>query len=62
MKSLHSIPALRRMASAIIWFEPPGTALRDPVRFLAYAMTKYDVFHFWARPHEDAKPNTIIPQ
>ena len=38
MKPLHSIPALRRLARAIIWFEAPGKALRDPVRFLAYAM------------------------
>ena len=39
MKALHTIPALRRLAPAIIWFEPPGRALRDPVRFLIYAMT-----------------------
>lgn len=31
-------PALRRLARRVIWFEPPGKALADPVRFLCYLM------------------------
>jgi hypothetical protein len=39
MKALGEIPALRKLAAAIVWFEPPQVSLGDPVRFLAYAMT-----------------------
>jgi hypothetical protein len=39
MKDLRQIPALQKLAPAIVWFEPPQEALRDPVRFLVYAMT-----------------------
>jgi hypothetical protein len=39
MKDLSRIHALQKLASAVIWFEPSETALRDPVRFLVYAMT-----------------------
>ena len=38
MKPLTSNPELRKIAASIIWFEPPETALRDRLRFLAYAM------------------------
>jgi len=27
------------VARHVVWFEPPEQALRDPVRFMAYAMT-----------------------
>ncbi len=39
MKELHRIPALRKLAPGIVWFEPPDMSLRNPVRFLVYAMT-----------------------
>ncbi len=26
------------MARRIVWFEPPAQALKDPIRFMAYAM------------------------
>lgn len=39
MKALHRIPALRKLAPGIVWFEPPDTSLRNPARFLVYAMT-----------------------
>ena len=39
MKSLDRIPELLRLAPGIVWFETPTSALRDPVRFLVYAMT-----------------------
>lgn len=39
MKPLSCTPELRAVAERVIWFEPPETALADPVRFLAYAMT-----------------------
>ncbi len=39
MRTLHRIPALRKFAPGIVWFEPPDISLRNPVRFLVYAMT-----------------------
>lgn len=39
MKTLHRIPALRKLAPGIVWFEPPDKSLRNPTRFLVYAMT-----------------------
>lgn len=39
MKSLPHTPELLRAARRIIWFEPPETALSEPYRFAAYAMT-----------------------
>jgi hypothetical protein len=36
-----------QVARRVVWFEPPGQALADPIRFMAYAMT-------YAR-HEDMK-------
>lgn len=29
----------QRIAQRIIWFEPPETALAEPIRFMAYAMS-----------------------
>jgi hypothetical protein len=29
---------IRAVARRIVWFEPPSRALRDPIRFMAYAM------------------------
>jgi hypothetical protein len=29
-----------RVARRVVWFEPPEEALADPVRFMAYAMTR----------------------
>lgn len=39
MKALKNIPAVRRLAANIMWFEAPATSLRDEARFLIYAMT-----------------------
>jgi hypothetical protein len=38
MKPIPVTPEMLRVASNIIWFEPPEQALADPVRFMAYAM------------------------
>jgi hypothetical protein len=38
MKGLTQIPALRKVAKQIIWFEPPAISLRNVKRFLIYAM------------------------
>ena len=29
-----------RLARRLVWFEPPATALADPVRFMAYAFAR----------------------
>jgi len=39
MKPLPFSDDLLAVAPRVIWFEPPGRALADPVRFLAYLMT-----------------------
>jgi hypothetical protein len=39
MKQLPLTRDLIDLAPRIIWFEPPETALADPIRFLAYLMT-----------------------
>ena len=39
MKKLTLTDELTRVASRVLWFEPPARALSDPVRFLTYAMT-----------------------
>jgi hypothetical protein len=39
VKDLPRTPALLAVARRVVWFEPPETALADPVRFLAYAMS-----------------------
>jgi len=38
MKSLPLTKIMCDVAARVIWFEPPETALADPVRFIAYAM------------------------
>ncbi len=39
MKAIPVTPETLAMARRVIWFEPPETALSDPVRFMAYAMS-----------------------
>ncbi|HEV7983112.1 MAG TPA: hypothetical protein VGP86_09475 [Xanthobacteraceae bacterium] len=39
MKPLPHNADLLDLAPRVIWFEPPGQALADPARFLAYVMT-----------------------
>ena len=39
MKHLTRTDELTKVASRVLWFEPPAKALSDPVRFLTYAMT-----------------------
>ena len=47
MNAIPVTPLTLELARRVIWFEPPETALSDPVRFMAYAMT-------YAR-HEDMR-------
>jgi hypothetical protein len=39
VKPIPVNPETERVAQRVIWFEPAATALADPVRFMAYAMT-----------------------
>jgi len=39
LNPLPNTPELRAVSRRVIWFEDPETALADPVRFAAYAMT-----------------------
>ena len=39
MKPLPSTPEFKTLSRRVIGFEKPEQALRDPVRFMAYAMT-----------------------
>lgn len=39
MKALPLTPELERVARRMLWFVEPSTALADPIRLLAYAMT-----------------------
>ena len=39
MKPLPHNPDLLDVAPRVVWFEPPDTALANPIRFLAYLMT-----------------------
>ena len=39
MKPFPHNPDLLKLASRVLWFEPPERALAEPVRFLAYVMT-----------------------
>jgi hypothetical protein len=39
MKPLPHNADLLKLASRVLWFEPPERALAEPVRFLAYVMT-----------------------
>jgi hypothetical protein len=38
MINLLSVPEIVALAPRIIWFEPAETSLKDPARFMAYAM------------------------
>lgn len=38
MTPIPLTPETEAIARRIIWFEPPATALQDPIRFMAYAM------------------------
>ncbi|TVQ83943.1 MAG: hypothetical protein EA357_04365 [Micavibrio sp.] len=38
MKQIACTPEIADAAQRIVWFEPPEEALKDPVRFMAYAM------------------------
>lgn len=39
MSHIPATPRMLEIARRVVWFEEPGKALEDPVRFLAYAMT-----------------------
>jgi hypothetical protein len=39
MRSIFLTPEIAAVAQRVIWFEDAGSALADPVRFLAYVMT-----------------------
>jgi hypothetical protein len=39
MKPLPPNDDLLKVARGVIWFEPPESALSNPIRFLAYLMT-----------------------
>ena len=39
VKKLTLTDELTKVASRVLWFEPPENTLSDPVRFLTYAMT-----------------------
>ncbi len=39
MKKLTLTDELTKVASRVLWFEPPAKALSDQIRFLTYAMT-----------------------
>ena len=54
MKALKDIPAVRRLAANIMWFEAPAMSLRDEKRFLIYAMTH-------ATTHELAVLRRYVP-
>lgn len=40
MKPIPLTPETEAIARRLVWFEPPSTALADPVRFMAYAMAR----------------------
>jgi hypothetical protein len=39
MNSLPLTPDIAEMAARVIWFEDAATAISNPIRFVAYAMT-----------------------
>ena len=39
MRPIPLNPETERIARRVVWFESPATALADPIRFSAYAMT-----------------------
>ena len=45
--SIPLTPETAALALRIVWFEPPGKALSDPIRFLAYSFAR--------ATHEDMK-------
>ena len=40
MTPIPLTPETAALAARIVWFEPPETALADPVRFMAYAFAR----------------------
>ena len=40
MNELPCMPELTQAARRVVWFEEPEQALANPVRFVAYAMTR----------------------
>jgi hypothetical protein len=40
LKPIPLNPDTETVARRVIWFEPPAAALADPVRFMAYAMSR----------------------
>ena len=40
MKAIPLTVETEQVARRIVWFEPPEEAIADPVRFLAYAMSR----------------------
>ncbi len=47
MKPIPLNPETEAVARRVVWFEEPGEALSDPIRFMAYAMA--------LATHEDMK-------
>ncbi len=47
MNAIPLTPQTQALAARLVWFEPPETALADPVRFMAYAFAR--------ATHEDMK-------
>lgn len=47
MKPIPLNPETAAVARRVVWFEEPGEALADPIRFMAYAMA--------SATHEDMK-------
>ena len=40
--TIKATPQTLALAKNLIWFEPPEQALRNPIRFLAYAFARAD--------------------
>lgn len=51
MRSFPLNDTFEKVAKRVIWFEPPEQSLRDPVRFVAYAMS-YATFEDMQRIRE----------
>ena len=47
MNTIPLTPETEALAARLVWFEPPGEALADPIRFVAYAFAR--------ATHEDMK-------
>lgn len=39
MKTISLTPEVEALARRLVWFEPPGQAIRNTARFLAYVFT-----------------------